>query len=153
MTRDKRAAFARVQQDDGFLRPDLVGEPILQAILANRITRERIRAALVVLRNEVEASVLGDAVSGCEENERVALMNFSRELCDCAFDAIAGRRLVAQERDLHVGVLRPGRPLQLLGNCAGIVDRQAQRFEQEHVAGPGGVQPLSTYILIPIARM
>ena len=43
MIREKRTAFACVQQD-GLLGPDAVGEPILRTLLAEGIAIQRIRA-------------------------------------------------------------------------------------------------------------
>ena len=62
MPADQRAGLAGVEQDDGPLGLDAVGEPVLQAVLADGALASAPGAALVVLRDEIEAAVLGRAV-------------------------------------------------------------------------------------------
>src|SRR5262245_7807032 len=60
--RHKRAALAGIEKDECLLRLDAVRKPILQLVLADRPLLKGTRAALIVLRDQIETSILRGAM-------------------------------------------------------------------------------------------
>src|SRR5204863_2172461 len=89
MSGNQRAALARVKQDQRLLRLDAVGEPVLQPILADALVVQCIGAALVVLRDQIEAPALRLAMRCSKQHEGVAWVNVLGDLIDNLVELVA----------------------------------------------------------------
>ena len=140
MAADQRAALAGVEQDDGALSPDAVGEPVLQFVLANGTGGERdwVCAALIILRDKIEARVHRISVAGNEEHEGVPGMQDGGDAVDRLLDAGRGRLAVEKGRDLDVGVMPGAGFLQRGGKRCRVLHRQGQRTESRRPGGARG---------------
>src|SRR5204862_5690177 len=107
------AALAGIEQDQRLLGLDAVGQPVLKSILTDTLLLESVRAALVVRRDQIEASALRLSVRGSKQNERVAPVDFRRDAFDHLVELIARGVPVEHSRDDDVTIERTGSSLHL----------------------------------------